>query len=519
MRESVRQTAPLQPKEARFSLLRPTLPPAAMSIALIGYLLLCVALAFLMAQPLLFPAIGLISAIAINMIVLLFVRSEIILPLYLLIAGPSVSLSLGNSGILSRLYIGNMLFFLVVIIWLLLKLLPNRMNREPLLPRALLLPLLALIVIGFISIVYSHLLPDPFVTYSFLHSNTSIYITNAAEIMLLVGLPMFLVVVPGVVRSMKHVYWTILAYTAIGALYALGTIFAAPLGLYSQEVILGVRRPQVFGSVSSALGTLLVLFACITFAQTLYAKNNIGRAIWGSITGVFSLGVIMTFGRESWIGLFLALLTIVIFYTKNWKILIIALVIPIFVLLIPGVSDFFNPSKTYGADRLKIWQDAINIWMHAPIMGTGAGNYQFFDNAYGTDVVGIAHNQYLQVLAEMGIQGLLCLLWSMAAVGWICIKIFREAKTQLGKAVSIAYLGFFVSIIFAGLFTSSFIPSAADGGGTGAFVSESYRWLLLGLVLSIPRLEREAAKEVQPAEQLPEPTPKSARLLKLPSAH
>jgi O-antigen ligase len=512
----MRQETTPQPQEASFSLSRLKLPPAAMTATLLLYLLLSVGLAIAMAQPLLFPAIGLIGAIAINMIVLLFVRSEFVLPIYLLVAGPSVALSLSSSGILSRLYIGNMMFFLVTIIWLLLRLLPQRTAKEPLLPRALLLPILSLIAIGLISILYSHFFPDPQVIYAFPHSNTSVYVTNAAEIMLLIGLPMFLVVVPGVVRSMKHVQWTIIAYTAIGLLYALGTIFAAPLGLYSQEVILGVRRPQVFGEVSSALGTLLVLFTCITFTQAIYAPSIVKRTLWGSITAIFALGVIMTFGRESWIGLFLALLAMIVIYTKNWKILILALILPIFVLLIPGVTDFFDPSKTYGADRLKIWQDAITIWLHSPIMGTGAGNYQFFDDAFGTDVVGVAHNQYLQMLAETGVQGLVCMLWAMGAVGWLCLRIFKNATTRLGKAVSLSYLGFFVATLFAGLFTSSFIPSAADGGGTAAFVSESYRWLLLGLALSVPRLERQAQQEAAQKAESPQPAYEPPSIFKAP---
>ncbi len=515
----MRQNTRYQFKEPGiFSFNLMTLPPAAVMVTLVCYLLLNIALAILMAIPVLPPAIGLLGAIIINLIVLLFVRSEVVLPLYLLVAGPSVKLSLSSSGILSRLYIGNMLFFLVALIWLLLCLLPRRKAKQPLMPRTLLIPLLCFITVGVISLIYSHFFPDPLVTYTFPHSNTSIYVVNAAELMLLIGLPLFLIVVPGVVRTMRHARWIIIAYCSIGLLYALGTIFAAPLGLYSKEVILGVRRPQVFGEVSSGLGMTLVLFTSIGFGQALYATKPLPRTIWGILTGIFALATIMTFGRESWISLFLCLLAMTILYTRNWKILVIALIIPIFVLLIPGFTNFFDPTKTYGADRLKIWADAINIWFHTPIMGTGAGNYQFFDDTYGMDVVGVAHNQYLEVLAEMGVQGLLCLLWIMTVVGWTCFNIFRKAKTALGKSVALSYCGFFVAILFAGLFTSSFVPSVADGGGTAAFVSESYRWLLLGLVLSVPQLEKTATRSQNQEHTTIKPLPSTSQPL-LPKAY
>ncbi len=130
-------------------------------------------------------------------------------------------------------------------------------------------------------------------------------------------------------------------------------------------------------------------------------------------------------------------------------------------------------------------------------MGIGAGNFQFFDLTYGTDVVGVAHNQYLEVLAEMGVQGLLCLLWLIAVVGQIVFKSFKTASTSMSKAIALASIGYYVTIILGGFFTASFVPSVAGAGGTGAFVEESYPWLLIGLVLSIPNWEKEAEQAEQ----------------------
>ncbi len=378
-----------------------TFPPAAMTITFVIYLALCAVLAVLM---LFYPPLGVLLAIVINLVVLFFVRSRLALPLYIVAAGPSVALSLASSGVLSRLYIGNLLFALVVGIWLLRNFLAERKSGRMLLEPSLLIPLTVVILIGVVSIIYSRLFPDPGVSYTFPHSTVSITIVNLSELVLLIGLPMFLVVVPGIVRAVRDVNWVIGAYILVGALYALGTIFAAPLGLYSNEIILGIRRPEVFGSVSSGLGTLIVLFGCIAFGQALYAHTNVSRTCWGLVTFLFAIGVIMTFGRESWIELFLSALLMIGLRTKSWAVLFV-LVIPLGLLLIPGVADFFDPTKVYGSDRFKIWQDAIAIWQRSPIMGVGAGNYQFFDQTYGTDVVGIAHNQYLQVLAEMGMQG------------------------------------------------------------------------------------------------------------------
>ena len=465
-------------------------PPAAMTVTLAIYLILCLALAYLM--PLL-PIVGVLGAVVINLLVLFFIRSRYALPLYVICAGPSVALSLASSGILSRLYIGNLLFAFVALIWLIQIILPERKSGRMLLVPTLLYPALALILIGFISIVYSRLFPDPNVPYSYPHSNVSITVVNLSEMALLIGLPLFMIVVPGLVRKVADATWVNIGYLIAGVAYTTVTIIAPYFSLFSHKSILGVQRPLVFGSTSSGLGDLIVLFVNIAFSKVLYAKNNTTRFFWGLLTIYYSIGVILAFGREAWIGLFVSSLIMLVIRTKNPTALLILLV-PVGLLLIPGATNFFDPSQAYGSDRLKIWADAYNIWLHSPIFGIGAGNFQFFDRIYAHDKVGVAHNQFLEVLAEMGIQGLICLIWLLVAVGRQTWKNFRQAKSNMGKSAGLAYVGFYISIVFGTLFTGIFIPSAAAGGGTQAFVEASYRWLLLGLVLSIPNWDMEALR-------------------------
>ena len=292
------------------------------------------------------------------------------------------------------------------------------------------------------------------------------------------------------------------AYIGIGLLYGLGTVFAAPLGLYSQDIILGVRRPEVLGTSSSGLGIANAFFACLTFGQMLYARKRATRLWFGLLTCIFAAAVVLSFGRESWIAFFLAVCVILWLRFKSpFAFLLPLIILPLLLLFAPGFLDFFDPTKVYGIDRINIWQDAIAIWQRSPYMGVGAGNFQFFDLAYGTDVVGVAHNQFLSVLAEMGVQGLICLLLILIMMGRIAYKRFSTAISPTGKGLALAYLGYFAASLFATFFTDSFLPSTAAGGGTGPLVSISYTWFFLGLVLSIPNWDREAATSDLPAKQ------------------
>ena len=467
------------------------LPPVIVVIAFASYFSLNVVLVFLMANSAL---LGIIGMIMINLIAFFFLQPRWSIPLYILIGAPSIAIPLGSIGILSRLFVGNLMLALVIMIGLVRTITSQRRSQQPLLPTSLLIPLVAVVLVGLASIIYSRLQPDPRVVYSYPHFAVPLILVNIMEMVLLVGLPVVLMIVPALIRTARDVQWIVRAFIGIGMLYALGTIFAGPLGLYSQEVILGQRRPQVLGETSSVLGMLLVFFTCIALSQALYAPTRSASFRWWLFTIIFSIAVIMSFGRESWIALCLSGLVMIGFRTRS---VVVLLVIQVFLLslLVPGVTDFFNPEKVYGIDRLIIWQDAITIWRGHPYFGVGAGNYQFFDIAYGADVAGVAHNQFLEVLAEMGVQGFLCLLWSIVAMGRFTFQRFSAATTSQGKAISLAFIGYYITLIFAGFFADTFLPSVAGAGGTSSLVGVSYQWLLLGLVITIPQWEKSVSTQ------------------------
>ena len=447
------------------------------------------------------PLIGLISAAAICLLVLLFVRPELALPLYVLVAGPTLIFSASNSGILSRLYIGDLLFVLIVGIWLLREVSSKRKTRVAKSEMRILVPLTCLVGIGLLSIIYSHMSPDPHVAYAYVHSDVSLVIVNAVEMFLLISLPLSIIVVPAMVSTLKDARRLLGVYLLVGLPYALGTIFAGPLHLYSQEVILGAQRPAVLGAVGSGLGELNELFTCLALGQLFYARTDKARLGFGLLTCIYAGGVVMSFGRESWIGLIIAIWLILWFRFKSLPALILPFILlPILLLIFPSIINFFDPTKVYGADRINMWQDAIAIWQHSPYMGVGAGNYQFFDLTYGTDIGGVAHNQFLEVLAEMGVQGLICFALVIIMIGRVALERFNRAVSGTGKAVAVAYLGYFAALLFSTFFTDSLVKSTAAAGGTGQFIWSSYIWLFLGLVLSIPNWDKEAATWNQPAK-------------------
>src|SRR5579863_479675 len=86
-----------------------------------------------------------------------------------------------------------------------------------------------------------------------------------------------------------------------------------------------------------------------------------------------------------------------------------------------------------GGTRLSIDRDALQMFRHKPVLGWGLGTfpvvYPQFRSFYTNFFVNEAHNDYLQLLAEMGILG-------FAVMVWFVIVVYRRAFRKIGKWTS-----------------------------------------------------------------------------------
>jgi len=83
-----------------------------------------------------------------------------------------------------------------------------------------------------------------------------------------------------------------------------------------------------------------------------------------------------------------------------------------------------------GGMRLTIDRDAVRMFRDKPILGWGLGTfpivYPHFRSFYTNFFVNEAHNDYAQLLAEMGLLGFSILVWYM-------IILYRQVRRKLGK--------------------------------------------------------------------------------------
>jgi O-antigen ligase len=278
------------------------------------------------------------------------------------------------------------------------------------------------------------------------YPNAAAAVMAAAAVLSLVLRPTLLIVASG-----------FLLCTGIGATMSRAGVIAVAAGLVVLCVFSGVKKtvvtaaPPLLGAVV-AVGALLPTMRVADEPQVLVA-----------VAGLLA-GALVALGLPK-LGRF---------------------VVPVAVLVAAGgvvaalaFSDRLATRVSFSSpDRAGATDAALDLVSKAPLFGAGPGNGSFFFDAgnAGTRVMRYVHNEYLQVLVELGAVGLLLTLGVVAAV---LIAMWRGRGPALwpgamaAVVVVLVHSGFDflwhlpVVLVVAGVCAGLGFPSTTDGSSEG----------------------------------------------------
>jgi O-antigen ligase len=191
------------------------------------------------------------------------------------------------------------------------------------------------------------------------------------------------------------------------------------------------------------------------------------------------IGVADSLSRMGFLASLAALITVAVFSIPGrrrlWLALVTAAVIAAAIWLPPDalirrLTNLSAPGEISTSTRLNIWADTYRLINAYPLFGCGAGAYESALNRYQTaapgNTVDYAHNDYLQLLSELGMAGAVILAAGLFA---LVKKNIRDARNIAdarndGQAryVSIASLGAIVaSLVHSGVDFNLYIPANA----------------------------------------------------------
>jgi hypothetical protein len=289
------------------------------------------------------------------------------------------------------------------------------------------------------------------------------------------------------IRWLKGLVW---AFLVLGSIYVLSLITSSVGNLVSRFFAYGMSGSQLWiwiialafsqGIFNRQLRPMIRILLIILVSATLYHGLFINRG-WtsGWLPALVAMWVIIWVGAPRY-GLILSIL----------------LVIGIAVSHRQFVSFVMIGDNTYSLDtRLLAWQILINIIKVSPILGLGPANYYFYTPLFpimGYAVQFNSHNNYLDIVAQIGLLGLavyLWFLWEIGKLGWRLKSVTREG---FDRAFVYGAIGGLAGMVVAGMFGDWVIPFVYNVGFDG-FRASVLGWLFLGGLVVLERIQNNSS--------------------------
>ena len=370
----------------------------------------------------------------------------------------------------SGLNVTVILVSLLLCLWLLDMMI--RQHQIRLAPSRTVWPLLSFLVTAFISFGVGQLNWLPFA----LHAPLGAQVGGLLIVVLSVGT--FLLIANQVqdLDWLRRITWAFLAFAALWVIFR------------SLLPGLGLPRMEFFQPMGSVFYIWLV---AIAFSQAAFNRDlRLGwrLTLGGLVLVTFCVLFFFKFADKSgWIPALFCILAIV--GLRSWRAGLV--LIPIAAILALYLSTGLVSSEEYSVStRFDAWSIVVQIAKTNPILGLGFANYYWYTPLYpirGYAVSFSSHNNYVDIIAQTGFAGLICLLLFYWQVGWLGWRLRKRAPSGFAQAYVYGALGGLVGMVVTGMFGDWVLPFFYNIGLTG-FRSSMLGWLFLGGLVSLEQM-------------------------------
>lgn len=276
---------------------------------------------------------------------------------------------------------------------------------------------------------------------------------------------------------LKVITFAFLAFSGVAIL--IKSVLPDFFGLQTENVI------QTIGAV------FYIWLVSLAFSQAWLNKELHLR--WRVALGVLVLltlynQVFLRYAQKSgWIPLLVCMAVII--GLKSWRAALIMVPIGLAVFLIAkaGVENSENYSVS---TRLDAWLIMIQIVKISPILGLGFANYYWYTPLFpirGYYVRFNSHNNYVDLVAQCGLVGLLLCLWFFWEVGRLGLWLRERVPPGFAQAYVYGALGGLAGTIVVAALGDWVLPFFYNVGLDG-FRSSMLSWLFLGGLVSLEQM-------------------------------
>ena len=271
-------------------------------------------------------------------------------------------------------------------------------------------------------------------------------------------------------QEKKNIHKFVKAYLLGLFLVAIYTILTHATKGFEHEAAHWVMTP--FFKDHTSYGMALALLLPFAFYMSKWCHKDKRSLFFTIVLMVLIVATILSYTRAAWLSLLVALVVyaLIKFRIKFSLLLTVFTFLAGFIFLFQTdilmaleknsqdssdsftehISSMSNVSTdASNLERINRWKSAIRLYEERPILGWGAGTYQFnyapYQNYYEKTIIstnsgnmGNAHSEYLSMLAETGWPGLVIFLAMIAVVFTKAIKLYPNLEDAQEKWILMA---------------------------------------------------------------------------------
>jgi O-antigen ligase len=291
-------------------------------------------------------------------------------------------------------------------------------------------------------------------------SSTAYRYATESQLALYAAYGAFSFLIVQLLRRTRQIKRLAVVFTVYGAAVA---FFALLQGLSSNGKLYWLHQPSLGGWIygpyvnHNHYAGLMEMLLPMALAVALSHYSNTVQKVSASLAAMLMAITIFLSGSRGGMVAFAAQITIlsviILRHKRNRAAFLVAILALLAVALSVWMIDSSSVSRLAsiaaeahgeisGGIRLNIDRDTLRMFGSRPLLGWGLGTfpevYPQFRSFYTDFLINGAHNDYLQFLAEMGVPGLLAILWFVSAVYRNTWRKLEDWPSNINGSVALA---------------------------------------------------------------------------------
>ena len=237
----------------------------------------------------------------------------------------------------------------------------------------------------------------------------------------------------------------------------------------------------------NTFGGYLLFILCLAIGIFLYSVSPRLKSAMLALSALIIFPFFYTLSRSSYTAIIFSFLALVVLSKKKTILISVMVALIVAGIMVKPEAVFSRVKYTFqeeqaslarigdiyldssSSERIFNWRDNLLRWKNYPILGRGVTGVPFIDG------------QYILIIAEVGILGLLAFLWLLWTILKQSMAIYRKINDDLYKGLALGFLTALIGLMIHAITANTFIIIR---------IMEPF-WFIAGIIMMLPTLEKE----------------------------